>query len=55
MSINKRRDPHVAPKYFLLRVTSLLDRAVEIVSEYDLGVMFVTSMSFSVEGLWLLT
>ena len=55
MERNTRRDSHVAPKYFLLRLTSLTDWVVEIGVEDDLGVMFVISMSFSVEGLWLLT
>ena len=34
-------------------MTSLTGQVVEIVAEDDLGVMFVTSMSFVVEGLWL--
>ena len=37
MVINTRIDSQVAPKYFLLRLTSLPYRVVEIVSEDDLG------------------
>ena len=55
MERNTRRDSHVEAKYFLLRLTSITDWFVEIGAEDDLGVMFVTSIPFSVGGLWLLT
>ena len=55
MAINTRRHLHVAPDYFLLPLTGLPYKVVEIGSKDDLGVMFVTSNSFSVEGLLLPT
>ena len=48
MIINTRRDSHMEPKYFLLRLNSITDRVVEIGSEDDLVVMFVTLIPFVV-------
>ena len=45
-----RRDSHASPKYFMLGLTSLTDWVVKMGAVDTLGVLSVTSMWFSVQG-----
>ena len=45
VAINTRRDPHVAPKYFLIRLNGIPDRVTKIGSGYLFRYVFVTLVS----------
>ena len=55
VAINTIRYDQLSPKYFMLHLNRLPDQVVEIGSDDDLEVIFVTSISFEIEGLWLMT